>query len=121
MDAVETYHRIADVLRSAQRVAIEVENAPDKRKRLRTFSTQEIAGLLSIKPRDINAYTKAADGRAGGQRNRLTFEEFLGCDARSSTSSNDLRFLPWRRPDIGEGLADSGFLQFQGRVGQNHQ
>jgi chromosome partitioning protein len=114
MDAVETYHRIADVLRSAQRVAIEVENAPDKRKRLRTFSTQEIAGLLGIKPRDITAYTKAVDGRAGGQRNRLTFEELLALRRSLFDESNDLRFLPWRRPDMGEGLVTVVFSNFKG-------
>jgi chromosome partitioning protein len=48
MDQVGTFRRIADVLRSAQRAAIEVENAPDKRKRLRTFSAQEVAGLLGV-------------------------------------------------------------------------
>src|SRR5271165_7181573 len=114
MDAVETYHRIADVLRSAQRVAIEVENAPDKRKRLRTFSTQEIAGLLGIKPQDITAYTKAVDGRAGRQRNRLTFEELLALRHSLFDESNDLRFLPWRRPDMGEGLVTVVFSNFKG-------
>ena len=34
MDQVGIFRRIADVLRSAQRAAIEVENAPEKRKRL---------------------------------------------------------------------------------------
>ena len=78
MDAVETYRRIADVLRSAQRIAIETENAPNKRKRLRTFSTQEVATLLGVKARDITAYTKTVNSREGGQRNRLSFEELLG-------------------------------------------
>ena len=114
MDPVETYHRIADVLRSAQRVAIEVENAPDKRKRLRTFSPQEIALLLGIKPRDITAYTKALDGRAEGQRNRLTFEEFLALRRSLFDESNDLRFLPWRRPDMGEKLITVVFSNFKG-------
>ena len=114
MDAVETYRHIADVLRSAQRVAIEVENAPEKRKRLRSFSTQEVAVLLGIKPRDIAAYTKAVDGRMGGQRTRLTFDEFLGLRRCLFDASNDLRFLPWRRADMGEGLATVVFSNFKG-------
>jgi chromosome partitioning protein len=114
VDIVETYHRIADVLRSAQRVAIEVENAPDKRKRLRTFSTQEVATLLGIKPREITAYTKAVDNRLGSHRNRLTFEEFLGLRRSLFDESNDLRFLPWRRPDMGEALATIVFCNFKG-------
>lgn len=101
MNAVETYHRIADVLRSAQQVAIETENAPDKRKRLRTFSTQEVATLLGLKARDITAYTKSVDSREGGQRNRLSFEELLGLRRSLFDKSNDLRFLPRRRPEMG--------------------
>jgi chromosome partitioning protein len=114
IDAVETYRRIADVLRSAQRVAIEAENAPDKRKRLRTFSTQEVATLLGVKARDITAYTKTVDGREGGQRNRLSFEEILGLRRSLFDESNDLRFLPWRRPDMGEALATVVFSNFKG-------
>jgi chromosome partitioning protein len=114
MDAVETYHRIADVLRSAQRVAIEAENAPEKRKHLRTFSTQEVATLLKIKPRDITAYTKAVDGRASSTRNRLTFEEFLRLRRSLFNESNDLRFLPWRRQDMGEALTTVVFANFKG-------
>ena len=62
MDSVATYRRIAEVLRSAQRVAIEVENAPDKRKRLRTFSSQEAASY-GMKLRDVMATHEADDER----------------------------------------------------------
>jgi chromosome partitioning protein len=114
MDAAETYRRIADVLRSAQRVAIEAENAPDKRKRLRTLSAQEVVALLGVKARDITAYTKTVGGREGGQRNRLSFEELLGLRRSLFDESNDLRFLPWRRPDMGEALATVVFSNFKG-------
>jgi chromosome partitioning protein len=114
MDAVETYHCIADVLRSAQRVAIEAENAPDKRKRLRTFSTQEIATLLGVKARDITAYTKTLDGREGGQRSRLSFDELLRLRRCLFDESKALRFLPWRRPEMGEALATVVFSNFKG-------
>src|SRR4051812_24169258 len=52
-DLISTYRRIADILRSVQRAAIEVENAPDKRKRLRTFSSQEVASLLGVPHREV--------------------------------------------------------------------
>ena len=65
-DQVETFRRIADALRAAQRAAIEVENAPDKRKRLRTFSSQEVASLLGIRSRDV-----------GAARNRLSFDDIM--------------------------------------------
>src|SRR5580704_9134177 len=74
-DPIATYRRIAEVLRSAQRVAIEVENAPDKRKRLRTFSFQEVAALLGIKLRDVIAYSKISEGGSVVPRNRLTLNE----------------------------------------------
>src|SRR6478672_7758420 len=53
---VSTYRRIADILRSAQRAAIEVENAPDKRKRLRMFSSQEVASLLGVPHREVTTF-----------------------------------------------------------------
>jgi chromosome partitioning protein len=77
IDTIETYRRIADVLRSAQRVAIEAENAPEKRKRLRTFSAQEVALLLGVSSRELSAYTRSSHDRAGGPRSRLSFEEVL--------------------------------------------
>lgn len=114
MDAVETYRRIADVLRSAQRVAIEVENAPEKRKRLRTLSTHEVATLLKIKFRDVASYAKSRDEKLGSQRSRITFEQFLGLRRSLFDQSNDRRFLPWRRADIGEALATVVFSNFKG-------
>lgn len=114
IDPVKTYHHIADVLRSAQRVAIEAENAPDKRKHLRMFSAREVATLLSIKTRDITAYTKMMGGKEGSHGNRLSFEELLGLRRFLFKNSNDLRFLPWRRPDMGEALATVVFSNFKG-------
>jgi chromosome partitioning protein len=111
---VETYRRIADVLRSAQRIAIEVENAPDKRKRLRTFSAQEVAALLGVKSRDITAHTKSLEERSGGVRSRLNFGDILQLRKALYDSSGDLRFLPRRHPDREEGLATVVFSNFKG-------
>ena len=113
-DPVEASRRIADVLRSAQRVAIEVENAPEKRKRLRTFSAQEVAALLGVKPRDVSVPTKQADDRSGGARNRLAFDDILQIRTSLYNSSGDLRFLPRRNPNRGEGLATIVFSNFKG-------
>jgi chromosome partitioning protein len=111
---VETYRHIADVLRSAQRAAIEIENAPDKRKRLRTFSTQEVAALLGVKPRDVTVLSKSADERSGVVRNRLAFGDILQIRKSLFDSSGDHRFLPRRNPDRGEGLATAVFSNFKG-------
>ncbi|ACB97415.1 Cobyrinic acid ac-diamide synthase (plasmid) [Beijerinckia indica subsp. indica ATCC 9039] len=114
MDPVDTYRRIADVLRSAQRVAIEIENEPEKRKRLRTFSPQEVATLLRVKPREITAYMKSTSDQLGGARNRLTFSDILQLRKSLHDSSGDLRFFPRRQPERGEGLATAVFSNFKG-------
>ena len=111
---VKTYRRIADVLRAAQRAAIEVENAPDKRKRLRTFSAPEVAALLGVKPRDITAYANTLEERSGGARNRLAFSDILRLRQSLYDASGDLRFLPSRHPDQGEDLATVVFSNFKG-------
>jgi chromosome partitioning protein len=113
-DPIATYRRIAEVLRSAQRVAIEVENAPDKRKRLRTLSFQEAATLLGVKLRDINAHFKSVDQRGPSARNRLTQEEMRDLRRSFYEETNDLKFLPWRRPALGEHLATVVFSNFKG-------
>jgi chromosome partitioning protein len=113
-DPVATYRHIAGVLRSAQRVAIEVENAPDKRKRLRTFSSQEAAALLGMRLRDLNTQVKGTDGREALSRGRLTLEEVLTLRQSLHTETGDLRALPWRRPHLGEHLATVVFTNFKG-------
>jgi chromosome partitioning protein len=114
IDFVETCRRISDVLRSAQRVAIEVENSPDKRKRLRTFSSQEAAALLGVKPRDITNHTNFGGERASGPRSRLAFEDLLSVRQSLFIETGDLNFLPWRRPTHGEELVTVVFSNFKG-------
>jgi chromosome partitioning protein len=102
-DQVETFRRIADSLRAAQRAAIEVENAPDKRKRLRTFSSQEVASLLGVPLRKV-----------GMVRARLNFDDIVGLRLSLYEASGDLRYLPRRRPERGESLATVAFTNFKG-------
>jgi chromosome partitioning protein len=113
-DGVGMYRRIADVLRSAQRVAIEAENAPDKRKRLRTFSTQEVAALLGIKSSVITSHARAAEERNGVARTRHTLNDILILRKSLAGNSGDLRLLPGRRIDRGEELATIVFSNFKG-------
>ena len=113
-DGVGMYRRIADVLRSAQRVAIETENAPDKRKRLRTFSTQEVAALLGIKSSVITSHARAAEERNGVARTRHTLNDILILRKSLAGNSGDLRLLPGRRINRGEELATIVFSNFKG-------
>lgn len=114
IDLVGTYRRIADVLRSAQRVAIEVENAPDKRKRLRSFSMQEAAALLGVKLREVTGHMKSDSELLTGPRNRLTFDGLLSIRRTLFSETGNLNYLPWRRPERGENLASVVFSNFKG-------
>jgi chromosome partitioning protein len=115
MGQVDTFRRIADVLRSAQRAAIEVENAPDKRKRLRTFSAQEVAGLLGVPQRVLRlAATQIAPERSAVLRPRLTFAEMEALRLVFQAASEEGRFVPRRRPERGEAFATVVFTNFKG-------
>lgn len=114
LDPVATYQRIAEVLRSAQRAAIEVENAPDKRKRLRSLSFQEVAALLGIKLREVIARVRDDNEVGSPLRGRLRLEDVLELRRSLSAHSGNLAMLPWRRPDAGEQLATVVFSNFKG-------
>lgn len=115
MDQVGTFRWIADVLRSAQRAAIEAENAPDKRKRLRTFSTQEVAGLLGVPQKAVRlAATQLSHDRPAVPRARLTFAEVEALRLVFQAASGESRFVPRRRRERGEGLATVAFTNFKG-------
>ena len=113
-DLADTYSRIAKVLRSAQRVAIEVENAPDKRKRLRTFSNQEVALLLGLTLQEIVAYSRSPDHQPRLPRNRLNFDDIIALRKSLCDSLGDSRYLPRRRSENGETLATIVFANFKG-------
>ncbi|MBC9208560.1 AAA family ATPase [Roseomonas aerophila] len=76
MDQLAAFRNVAEVLRAAQRVAIEVENAPEKRKTLRSFSLSESAGLLGVPPADLRALVRARfPNLAPASRSRLSFDQ----------------------------------------------
>lgn len=111
---VGAYRRIAEVIRSAQRAAIEVENAPEKRKRLRTFSSQEVASLLGIPPRDITNYLRSTQEKGSAARARLTLDDVIALRQAIYERTGSLEILPWRRPALGEGMTTVVFSNFKG-------
>ena len=113
MGQVDAFRRIADVLRSTQRAAIEVENAPDRRKRLRTFSAQEVAGLLGVSQRELRA-APAASGRTGPAPTRLGFAEVQALRAALQGRVASVAPVPCRRIELGERLATIVFTNFKG-------
>ena len=111
---VNSYRRIADVIRSAQRAAIEVENAPEKRKRLRTFSSQEVASLLGIRHREITAYLKSSEENCGAVRTRLALSDMISLRQAIFEKTGSIEILPRRRPALGEDMATVVFSNFKG-------
>jgi chromosome partitioning protein len=111
---VSTYRRIADILRSVQRAAIEVENAPDKRKRLRTFSSQEVASLLGVPHREVTTFLKSVEEKGAPLRTRLSLGEILALRQSIYKRTGNIQILPWRRPSLGEKLATVVFSNFKG-------
>jgi len=106
---VEGFRTIAAVLRAAGRAAIEAENAPDKRKRLRSFSFAEAAHHLAA---PVAAVRRAAAGLSTAAstlpRTRLEFAEMQALRPVLHGAG------PGRRPELGEGLSVLAFTNFKG-------
>ncbi len=76
MDQLAAFRNVAEILRAAQRVAIEVENAPEKRKLLRSFSLAESAALLGMAVPELRALARQSlPDWLPGPRARLSFEQ----------------------------------------------
>ncbi|PHK95274.1 chromosome partitioning protein [Pseudoroseomonas rhizosphaerae] len=115
MDQAAQFRRVAEVLRTAQRMAIEVENAPDKRKRLRSFSIQEVAAMLGVPLRQLRqaAGLKPA-GKGIAPRMRMEFQEIMAARASLRRQTGQISFLPRRDGAQGERLASIAFTNFKG-------
>lgn len=114
MDEIADFRRVADVLRSAQRAAIEIENAPDRRKRLRSFSAAEVAAWLGVSQRALRqAIGPERSGHSGPPRARFSFAEIQ--QARHALrSAAPGAAPPTRDPQRGEALAVVAFTNFKG-------
>jgi chromosome partitioning protein len=116
--ATAGYWRISDALRHAQRTAIEVENAPDKRKRLRSFTILEIAELLDVPRGDLLAACGQPDQGRFQPRTLLSFLDVEAARRTLAKSRNDLRFWPLRDAEKGEAIAIVAFANFKGGSGK---
>lgn len=114
-ESIAQYRRIADVIRAAQRVAIETENAPERRKRLRTLSVQEVSALVGIPVGDMIRRLRALGVQ---NRARISFEDMLRVRAALFEATGDTSYFPHRRPDRGERLATVAFANFKGGSGK---
>ena len=105
---IEGFRTIAAVLRAAGRAAIEAENAPDKRKRLRSFSLAEAAYLLKASPAAVRRAAMGLTATKSGARSRLDFTEMQSLRPVLHGSG------PGRRSEAGEELAMVAFTNFKG-------
>jgi chromosome partitioning protein len=117
-DATVGYWRISDVLRHAQRTAIEVENAPDKRKRLRSFTIQEVASLLDIERAELlEACGQSGQGRFQ-PRTLLSFADVETARIALAKGAAGPRFRPQRSAERDEAVAIVAFANFKGGSGK---
>lgn len=115
MDQVAQFRRVAEVLRTAQRMAIEVENAPEKRKTLRSFSAREVAAMLGVTPGQLRQASGVKPaGKGIAPRPRLEFDEIMAARAALRRDTGRLAFLPRRDAAAGEKLATVVFSNFKG-------
>ena len=108
-DQVEAFQTIAAVLRAAGRAAIEAENSPDKRKRLRSFSVSEAAQLLAASSAAVRGAAANLDTWGAGQsRTRLEFAQMQALRPVLHGTA------PGRRAEQGEKLSVVAFTNFKG-------
>jgi len=106
---IEGFRTIAAVLRAAGRAAIEAENAPDKRKRLRSFSFAEAAHLLAAPPAAVRRAAAGLNAAGVGlPRSRLSFTEMQALRPLLHGAG------PGRRPERKEELSVVAFTNFKG-------
>ena len=106
---VEGFRTIAAVLRAAGRAAIEAENAPDKRKRLRSFSVAEAAHILAVSPATVRRAVASLNAATPSPpRTRLEFTEIQALRPVLRGAG------PGRRLEQGEELSVVAFTNFKG-------
>lgn len=106
------FREVATVLRSLQRSAIEAENAPERRKRLRSFSLHETATLLGVSLPLVRKAVAGLPVEGAPSRTRLSFSELQGVRRTLINRMPAQAGAPRRRP--GESLCTVVFSNFKG-------
>jgi len=123
MDDIATrFERFAELCRAVQRKAIELENHPEKRKRLRRFAATEVAAVLGISPGHLRNLVRepgfpAGETRVGGRRS-FSIEEIRAAQRWLYETTGNPRYAPGRRPEAGERLQVVTFVNFKGGSGK---
>jgi chromosome partitioning protein len=115
VDQLAAFRNVAEVLRAAQRVAIEVENAPEKRKVLRGFSLPESANLLGITASDLRPLLKTNfPDFSTASRNRLSFDQISRLREVMPASASPGERIRRKRRRAEEAPARIVFTNFKG-------
>lgn len=123
MDDLPTrFERFAELCRAVQRKAVELENHPEKQKRLRRFGPSEVAAVLGISPGHLRNLVRepgfpAGDVRAGGRRS-FSIEEIHAARRWLYAATGNPRYAPGRCGRAGERLQVVTFVNFKGGSGK---
>lgn len=118
---IETlFERYANVCRTIQRKAIELENDPDQRKQLRRFQAREAADILGISQSHLRNLVRS-DGFPPGEltgngRRLFRIDDIHQARKWLAQTTGNPRYKPHRQP--GQSLKTVTFLNFKGGSGK---
>lgn len=121
-DIASRFDRFAELCRAVQRKAVELENHPEKRKRLRRFGAGEVAAVLGISPGHLRNLVRepgfpTGESQAGGRRS-FAIEEIHAARRWLYEATGNAKYAPGRRPERGERLQVVTFVNFKGGSGK---
>jgi len=121
-DIAVRFERFAELCRAVQRKAVELENHPDKAKRLRRFGAAEVAAVLGISPGHLRNLLREPGFPSGeiqtGGRRTFSLEEIHAARRWLERSTGSPRYAPGRRAELGERLQVVTFVNFKGGSGK---
>lgn len=121
-DIAIRFERFAELCRAVQRKAVELENHPEKRKRLRRFGAGEVAAVLDVSPGHLRNLVRepgfpTGELQAGGRRS-FSIDEIHAARRWLYETTGNGRYAPGRRAEEGEGLQVVTFVNFKGGSGK---
>lgn len=123
IDIEQMFRGFADVCTEVQRRAVELENEPDRRKRLRPFSLKETADILGVSQshlrnllRENTEFPQGKSGESG--RRTFSIHEIHAAREWLLNSTGNARYRTHRTDGEGEKLQIVSFVNFKGGSGK---
>lgn len=121
-DVITQFSRYAEVCQAVQRKAVELENHPDKRKRLRRFTAGEAAEILGISSSHLRNLVRMEGfpqgTMAGAGRRSFAIDEIHAARRWLLHTTGNARYDPHRHAERGEKLQVITFVNFKGGSGK---